>query len=192
LNLQGDLNTTTDVFVAASPTYTTLTWNNALVTPTTTSDGLWKFTLSGPSSIPSAPSITGWKWKDSLPEITYGYDDSAWVSSNKTSTTNDNQPYSDFTGKYVLYGQDYGYLVGSTIWRGHFHSTGQETGLNVSLSPGTTGAGAFFVGDLPLIGVRADRTPRQQLNGEYLGSAVTQNVIGIEGDFATDPSELIG
>jgi len=139
------VNATTDIYVAASPTYTSLTWNNASINPTKTLDGLWKFTVPGPTSVPTAPSITGWKWKDSLPEITYGYDDSAWVVANKTATLQYNQPYPDYTGRYLLYGQEYGYLVGSTIWRGYFVATGHETGLNVSLSPGTTGAGAFFV-----------------------------------------------
>ena len=153
LNLQGDLNTTTTVYIVAPPSFTSFTWNNATITPTLTSTGLLSISLPGPTSIPSAPAIIGWKWKDSLPEIGYGYDDSGWVVANDTTTNNTNVPFPEYNGKYVLYGQNYGYAIGSFVLRGRWMASGEETGLNVSLSAGTFGCGAFYVRLIPLRGV---------------------------------------
>jgi hypothetical protein len=58
---------------------------------------------------------------------------------------NPNVVYPDYTGIYNLYMQDYGFLVGSSLFRGHFVGTGNETGIDLSLSPGTNGAGAVWV-----------------------------------------------
>lgn len=158
LSLYGDLNTTTDVYIAASPSYTSFTWNNASIAPTKTSFGLMKVTLPGPSNVPTAPSITGWKWKDSLPEIAYGFDDSDWTTANDTFTNNTNKPFDpDYTGRYVLYGQNYEFAIGSMIWRGHFDATGKETGMNISLSAGPFGVGAFYVS---MLSSCAERTLR--------------------------------
>ncbi|ORY24136.1 glycoside hydrolase superfamily [Naematelia encephala] len=164
LALSGDLNATTHIYIAAPSSYTSFSWNNASIKPKSVIPGLWSLELPGPVNIPEVPEIVGWKWRDSLPEITPEYDDSAWVIANHTTTPNPNQPYPGYSGKYVLYGMDYGYAVGNTIWRGHFLGTGHETGLNISLSPGAAGAGAVWI------------------NGEYLGSAFTENADAVEVD----------
>lgn len=101
---------------------------------------------------------------DSLPEISTDFDDSNWTIADKTETNNPNVGYDGYSGKYILYMQDYGYYVGNTLLRGHFNGTGTETGFNVSLSPGTNGAGAVW------------------LNGEYLGSAFVSAAGGVEGE----------
>jgi len=62
-----------------------------------------------------------------------------------TSTLNPNIVYPDYTGRYNLYMQDYGFFVGSSLFRGHFVGTGNETAIDLSLSPGTNGAGAIWV-----------------------------------------------
>lgn len=41
--------------------------------------------------------------------------------------------------------QDYGFFVGSSLLRGHFMGTGNETRIDLSLSAGTNGAGAVWV-----------------------------------------------
>ena len=63
---------------------------------------------------------------------------------NKTSTVNPNVVYPDYTGRYNLYMQDYGFFVGGSLLRGHFVGTGNETAIDLSLSPGTNGAGAVW------------------------------------------------
>ncbi|ORX38601.1 glycoside hydrolase superfamily [Kockovaella imperatae] len=142
LNLQGDVNGTDTVVFACDPKYTAFTWNDVTVTPNRTSDTTWSVSIPGPASTPVAPNISSWVWKDSLPEIEYGYDDSDWTVCNLTSTTNKNQPY--FNGKYILYGQEYGFSVGATLYRGTF-SGGSWAGLELSVSAGYFGAAAIWV-----------------------------------------------
>lgn len=65
---------------------------------------------------------------------------------NQTTTNNTYKPYSNYEGQYVLYGQNYEFAIGAAIWRGRFNATGRETAFNVSLSAGSNGVGAFYVG----------------------------------------------
>jgi len=52
------------------------------------------------------PKLTGWRYRDSLPEILDGFDDSGWVVANRTQT---NSPFGMHYGDgRVLYGCDYG------------------------------------------------------------------------------------
>ncbi len=75
-----------------------------------------------------------------------------------TFTNNTNKPFDpDYTGRYVLYGQNYEFAIGSMIWRGHFEATGKETGMNISLSAGPFGVGAFYVS---MLSSCAERTLR--------------------------------
>ena len=133
------------MFIGASPSYTSFSWNNASVSVNKSVAGFYTVTLPGPSTFPRAPAITDWKWKDSLPEIAANYDDLAWTSASDITTNNTNKPYTDYKGPYVLYGQNYEYAIGSLILRGHFKAKGKETGLDISLSAGSFGAGMFFV-----------------------------------------------
>lgn len=148
LHLRGDLNQTTELLIGAPSRFTSFTWNDKPIVAVQGANLLWSSTLSGPISANgtiTSPQITGWKWKDSLPEVQTAFDDSAWVTANLTSTSNPNKPYPGYNGKYVLYLPEYGFAVGSTVIRGHFVGTGNETGLNVSVSAGTGGAAAFWV-----------------------------------------------
>lgn len=101
--------------------------------------------LPGPHIPAQAPQIKGWKWTDFLPELDNDFEDSGWVTADNETTYNPIQPYSGYSGQYVLYLQDYGYAVGNTLLRGHFTGTGRETGFAVSVSAGTGGAAAFWV-----------------------------------------------
>lgn len=126
--------------------FTNFTWNDVPIHAVQGINLLWAATLAGPSVNISAPAITQWKWRDSLPEIADGFDDSQWVTADHVTTSNPNQPYPAYNGKYVLYLPDYGFAVGNTILRGYFTSSGgNETGLGVSVSAGTGGAAAFWV-----------------------------------------------
>ena len=52
------------------------------------------------------PELTGWKYKDSLPEIKTDFDDAEWIVAEKTSTNINVKPR--FGDGRVLYGCDYG------------------------------------------------------------------------------------
>lgn len=109
LVLRGDLNSSTTLTLLVPPEVTSVTWNGAGV-PVKTIFGIPGF-LQGHVGLTLAaegikvPKLTDWKFKDSLPEVTDGFDDSRWVEANKTSTYLPPMLYGD--GR-VLYGCDYG------------------------------------------------------------------------------------
>lgn len=111
---------------------------------------LWSVTLPGPKIPSEVPEITDWRWSDSLPELLESFDDSTWTTADHLSTSNPNRPYPGYTGRYVLYLQQYGYAVGNTLLRGHFIGTGDESGIAASISAGTGGAAALWVSGLLL------------------------------------------
>lgn len=146
LAMTGDLNSSTVISFATSSKYQSFTWNEMPLNATLSSDtALWTATLPGPTSSPPAPTIHNWRYADSFPERKLAFDDSHWTRADKTSTFNPNAAYPDYTGKYNLYMQDYGYYVGNTILRGHFNGTSSVKGFNASLSTGTNGAGGIWV-----------------------------------------------
>jgi hypothetical protein len=143
LDISGDTNQTTSIEIHAAEAFTWFTWNQSPLQVKQGVDGIWRGEIDGPPEfVPS--QITNWTYADSLPEIALDFDDSTWVVANKTSTVNPNIVYPDYTGRYNLYMQDYGFFVGSSLFRGHFVGTGNETGIDLSLSPGTNGAGAVW------------------------------------------------
>jgi hypothetical protein len=75
-------------------------------------------------SLPSFPSLT-WRCIDSLPELQSTYNDAAWTN---CSLTTSNNPHT-LTTPTSLYTADYGYHIGSLIYRGHFNATGGESSL---------------------------------------------------------------
>lgn len=145
IHLEGDLTGTTQLYIAAAMAVKNFTWNGEPILPVQGANLLWSIVLPGPDLPPAAPQLTNWRWADSLPERANEFDDSQWVTANHDTTFNPNQPYPGYNGKYVLYLEDYGFAVGSTLLRGHFASTGSETGLDVSVSTGTGGAASFWV-----------------------------------------------
>lgn len=118
LDLTGDLNATVKLSIVAPETVKTVTWNGVTLSPDI--DGPSALTFSGtlPMTHPSgsgasdagiaAPVLEGWKFADSLPEVTQGveFDDDAWTEANHTTT---NIPFPMWYGDgKVLYGCDYG------------------------------------------------------------------------------------
>lgn len=113
LALQGDLETGVRLIVIAPDNIKRITWNGDPVTADLTSD-----VIVEPSSyfagqlflksslVPIAvPSLTNWKFADSLPEISPDFSDASWTVANHTTT---NIPYKPYYGDKVLYGCDYG------------------------------------------------------------------------------------
>ncbi|KIJ39023.1 hypothetical protein M422DRAFT_258178, partial [Sphaerobolus stellatus SS14] len=136
LALRGDLNQTTTLEVLAPASVKTITWNGAHVVALPTAQGTLKgaltFTLKNPV-LPSLKTLT-WSCTDSLPEVQPGFDDSAWVVMNKTTTNRPSQ-YQPTGGKFVLYADEYGFHQGNTLYRGHFKGA-SATGVNLAVEGG--------------------------------------------------------
>lgn len=111
LRLVGDINATTPLTVVAPAAVTSVTWNGASVKVAKSTLGVGlSGTLSSGAKAPSLPSLksAAWKSADSLPEVAVAFDDSTWVTANKTTTA---RPFKPFSGKLVLYADEYGQLA---------------------------------------------------------------------------------
>lgn len=116
LALHGDLNASVTLQVIGPPNMTAVTWNGKPVAKNiTATHGLSRFpgtfvghlTFANPDI--TVPTLTGWKFSDSLPEIKAAFNDSNWVVANRTAT---NIPFKPYYGDgRVLYGCDYGLYV---------------------------------------------------------------------------------
>lgn len=130
LSLKADFNKTTNIEIVGAPSgLTTLQVNNNTVNHTTTRSAGFTGTVTQNYSPPnfSIPDLTraSWYYIDSLPEISTGYDDSAWPDANHTNTTNPTG--SPLLTPVSLYGSDYGFHTGSLLFRGHFTAAGNES-----------------------------------------------------------------
>ncbi|KAF8321219.1 glycoside hydrolase family 35 protein [Clavulina sp. PMI_390] len=90
------------------------------------------------------PTLENWMYADSLPEVKGGFNDQDWVTADHSST---NIPYKPYGNGPVLYGCDYGFCEGVTIWRGHFVPTSQETILSLVINGGAAFAASIWVND---------------------------------------------
>ena len=121
LALRGDLNVSEGapevlLTVIAPKKIRSITWNGQMVTeatsllPTSWVSGIIpsgnETTTSSLNGAFAVPKLDQWKFKNSLPEVSSGFDDSSWVLANRTTTNIPKKPlYGD--GR-VLYGCDYG------------------------------------------------------------------------------------
>lgn len=114
LALTGDLKTGVRLFVFGPPNISLVTWNgdpaspDLALTANTSSQGVFVGSLETRSSASSLslPKLEGWKFADSLPEITSNFSDAEWITANHTTT---NIPYKPYYGDgRILYGCDYG------------------------------------------------------------------------------------
>ncbi|KAI0738819.1 glycoside hydrolase superfamily [Daedaleopsis nitida] len=146
LALRGDLNQSVPLTVIAPPAVRRVTFNGASVALKSQGHG----TLTGqltPRAVTkrvSVPKLTGWKFKDSLPEIQAGFDDSSWTVANKTTTNLSVKP---LFGGTVLYGCDYGFCENNVLFRGHFNGTGSETSINMTIYGGSSFAASVWIND---------------------------------------------
>ncbi|KAJ7688189.1 glycoside hydrolase family 35 protein [Mycena rosella] len=150
LALTGDLNTTVPLNVVAPAAVTSVTWNGASVQATAgvTATGGLVGTLAPRSATEtvSIPKLTGWKFKDSLPEIGVTFDDSAWTVANHTTT---NIPFKPYYGDgRILYGCDYGFCENIVLWRGHFNSTAGQSSVNLSINGGEAFAASVWLNNV--------------------------------------------
>jgi hypothetical protein len=113
LSIIGDVNRTTTLQVLGPKSINRIQWNGQDLKISKTSCGSMSATLPGPDGntvlLPSLKALT-WKYTDSLPEITAGYDDSKWVDADHTMTTSKFPRY--YGGPWNLsVASDYGYHV---------------------------------------------------------------------------------
>ncbi|PIL34819.1 hypothetical protein GSI_02606 [Ganoderma sinense ZZ0214-1] len=137
LALRGDLNASVPLTIVAPPEVRAVTWNGERVEVEGDGRGVLrgKLTLSEVVRGVEVPTLGGWRYADSLPEVKAGFDDSDWVVADHTST-NITQGMLFGDGR-VLYGCDYGFCENNILWRGHFDATGAETAANLSINGGT-------------------------------------------------------
>ena len=104
LALRGDLNASVPLTVVAPPVVRYVTWNGARV-GVRSKGAFLTGRLEESASVREVrvPKLTGWKFRDSLPEVQSGFDDSSWTVANKTSTNLDPKPL--FGDGRVLYGE---------------------------------------------------------------------------------------
>lgn len=114
LALRGDLKTDVMLTVIAPKSVRKITWNGAIiessvsVSSTVSKHGalVGQLRRAAPLTGVSVPTLTGWMFHDSLPEIGSSFNDSTWVAADHTTT---NIPYKPYYGDgRVLYGCDYG------------------------------------------------------------------------------------
>lgn len=105
LALVGDLNATVSLTVLAPSGITNVTWNGADVgvsQAVNSSFLVGQLTYSSNASSISLPTLGGWKFADSLPEIQANFSDADWVVADHNTT---NLPAPWYGDGRVLYGQ---------------------------------------------------------------------------------------
>lgn len=114
LALRGDLKDGVRLTVIAPRSIRSITWNGETVSSdvaassalTATGGFVGQLQPSASTKAITVPKLTGWKFKDSLPEIGATFDDAGWTVANKTTT---NIPFKPYYGDgRILYGCDYG------------------------------------------------------------------------------------
>ncbi|KAF8238073.1 glycoside hydrolase family 35 protein [Tricholoma matsutake] len=155
LALRGDLKTDVRLTVIAPRSVRSITWNGEKISidvaasSMLASSGAFVGQLSARTASAagiSVPKLTGWKFQDSLPEIGSGFDDTKWVSANKTTTNIPLKPY--YGDGRVLYGCDYGFCENIVLWRGHFQATGAERSVNLSINGGEAFAASVWLNNV--------------------------------------------
>jgi Beta-galactosidase, domain 3 len=114
LALKGDLNTGVRLIVIAPSSIRSITWNGEEVASDISaaselsSQGCFIGYLRTRQLLTgiNVPSLKGWKYADSLPEIAQDFSDDYWIMANHTTS---NIPYPPYYGDgRILYGCDYG------------------------------------------------------------------------------------
>jgi hypothetical protein len=114
LELTGDLKSDATLTIIGPRTIRSVSWNGQVISSSAkegsrvTSIGGFTGQISTARSLVTItiPALTGWKYKDSLPEVVSGFDDSTWTIANKTTTNIPSKPY--YGDGRILYGCDYG------------------------------------------------------------------------------------
>ncbi|GAA1883676.1 beta-galactosidase [Lapillicoccus jejuensis] len=139
-----------EVFASAA-SGSSVTWNGARVQTRATTSGSRVGVISVRQPV-TLPALTDWKHAEESPESAPGFDDSRWVTADKTTSNSvDGDPTTP-----VLYADDYGFHTGNVWYRGRFTGSAGATGITLT-SPSGGAAQSFSV----------------WLNGTFLGSSRT-------------------
>ncbi|KAH7010369.1 glycoside hydrolase superfamily [Ilyonectria destructans] len=135
LHITGDLNTTSELeIIAGVSPETSIAFNGRAVEHLRHDYGRLRASLGFSAPDFKLPELSelGWRYLDSLPELSPSYDDIAWTSASLSESNNPR----NLTTPVSLYASDYGYHSGSIIYRGHFNASGDESTFNVTLQGG--------------------------------------------------------
>ncbi|CAE6427460.1 unnamed protein product [Rhizoctonia solani] len=164
LDITGDAQsaTTTKLEVLAPSIIEHVTFDGQPVTVSKSTTGTLKGSIRVKDLAPKLPNLLkDAEWKYSLPEVALDFDDSEWITANKTLTLRPAR-FRPLAGKTVLYSGEYGFHHGKchVVYRGRFE--GNATGVRLFVQ------GSYSFGFSTF------------LNGQFLGSG--------QGRAATDPA----
>ncbi|KAJ4481275.1 glycoside hydrolase family 35 protein, partial [Lentinula aciculospora] len=160
LDIRGDLNITsefdeTSITIVAPAHIRSAIWNGQHIALQSASGTSHRSSMVFKGTILASyyaqvdvkvPTLSEWKFSDSLPEISRIFDDSSWVVANHTTT---NIPFPMYYGDgRILYGCDYGFCENIVLWRGHYNATGLEKSVNLSINGGEAFAASVWINDV--------------------------------------------
>jgi hypothetical protein len=183
IHLTGDLNQTTEIEIISGTHRRTpsLTWNGSPVKLKPSMQGSYKAIVEYDAPSISLPNLAHCEWRatDGLPEIQASYDDSQWIAATNRYT---NSTARNLTAPVSTYAGDYGFYVGTFVYRGHFKATGKESTVSINTQGGTAYGHSVWINEVFV--------------GSYYGSAQdTRSFFGEPGDMLyfhnyTFPSSL--
>ncbi|CAG8954507.1 hypothetical protein HYFRA_00004420 [Hymenoscyphus fraxineus] len=199
LHLTGDANATTPIKVIGAPSSVRSLHFNDLKLEITTDPITGEWTSTIPYTPPeiALPDLTtlDWKYIDSLPEISPGYDDSLWTLASKTNSTN---PYQLRTPT-SLFGSDYGYHTGVLVFRGSFVAAGNESTFAIQTQGGSafgssvwlnsTYVGSWTGNDRSTNYNSAYTLPNLAAGKTYVFTVVVDNM-GLDENWVVGPDEM--
>ncbi|KAI0079138.1 hypothetical protein K474DRAFT_1592617 [Panus rudis PR-1116 ss-1] len=213
LVLRGDLNASAALTVIAPDSVKSVLWNGAHVPVrfatiaghTSKVIRTGNLILGDASKKITVPILSDWKFKDSLPEITKGYNDSSWVDADHTTTnltvTNEtvNPIYGD--GR-ILFGMFESLCENIVLWRGHFRGTDLTTSANLSIIGGNSSASSVwinehFINSSTPVGPQTDLvytfpTGSVRKEEDNVITVIQDNTGNEEGDNAKSPRGIAG
>ncbi|UZP38687.1 hypothetical protein NXS19_006503 [Fusarium pseudograminearum] len=163
LNIEGDLDKSTEITVFASESLKSISWNDEKVKVSSKEGHKYTTKLKGPSKV-KLPKLESWKYTDSLPEIKSDYktSSSAWVVADKKNTTN--AVLVPDLKNPVLYVDEYNVHYGNHIYRATFPTTDKApTGVYLNLTGGLAFGYSVW------------------LNSDYVGSYLGNATVGRSG-----------
>ena len=168
LSLSGDTNSDTNLAVYCPADINEIRWNSQKLTMKEDA-GWFNTNIPGVDKAKiKLPELKDWQYHDANPESNLNFDDSTWQVADKESSNS----ITKFTGKKVLFADDYGFHHGNVWYRGHFTSNGHESNLKLNGITGNYGAYSAW------------------LNGHFLGSCDLEKEESKEQDFGIDPAWL--
>ncbi|KDN44533.1 glycoside hydrolase family 35 protein [Tilletiaria anomala UBC 951] len=166
LELFGATTKASTLEVFTTPEVSKISFNGKALESSKTEYGSVKASSPGPTDEALSfqpPKLTGWKYADSLPEISSHFDDKHWTKADHTSSHNEyfQDPVVQTQGK-VLFADAYGYHANNIVWRGKFDAmpakgkSFKETGIYFHFQGGSFSAGSLWLNDKFLGTLNAD------------------------------------